>query len=112
MRCVLALCMLGILSVPALAIERAPRPATRQWRKVERAVVRYCRARPDDDDCREIVRAMHKPRRVQLTWHGALLEVVDVAHPRFEDHASVARLKRHRHGWKVVAVTGVYAATL
>jgi len=103
--------MLCTLSVPALAIERAPRPATRQWHKVERALARYCRARPDDD-CREIVRAMREPRRVKVTRRGARLEVVDVAHPRFEDHASVARLKRHHHHWKVVAVTGVYAASL
>jgi hypothetical protein len=112
MRCVLALCIICTLGVPALALERAPRPASRQWRKVERAVVRYCRARPDDDDCREIVRAIRRPQRVQVAWHGRTLEVVDIAHPRFEDHASVARLKRKHHRWRVVAVTGVYAASL
>ena len=112
MRCVLALCIICTLGVPALALERAPRPASRQWRKVERAVVRYCRARPDDDDCREIVRAMREPRRVKVTRRGARLEVVDVAHPRFEDHASVARLRHAKHRWVVVAVTGVYAAAL
>ena len=112
MRCVLALCNICTLGVPALALERAPRPASRQWRKVERAVVRYCRARPDDDDCREIVRAIRRPQRVQVAWHGRTLEVVDIAHPRFEDHASVARLKRKHHRWRVVAVTGVYAAAL
>jgi len=112
MRCVLALCIICTLGVPALALERAPRPASRQWRKVERAVVRYCRARPDDDDCREIVRAIRRPQRVQVAWHGRTLEVVDIAHPRFEDHASVARLKRKHHRWRVVAVTGVYAAAL
>jgi hypothetical protein len=112
MRCILALCLLCTLVVPAAAAERAPRPSSRQWRKLEHALARYCRARSDDDDCREIVAAMRKPRRVQLTWRGDLLEVLDVAHPRFEDHASVARLRRDKHHWVVVAVTGVYAATL
>ena len=98
MRCILALCLLCTLVVPAAAAERA--------------LVRYCRARPDDDDCREIVRAVRRPQRVQVTLRGPLLEVVDVAHPRFEDHASVARLRRDKHHWVVVAVTGVYAAAL
>src|SRR6476659_8354733 len=111
MRCILALCIVCTLGVSAAA-ERAPRPATRQWHKLERAIARYCRARGDVADCREIAVAMRKPKRVQLRWRGHLLEIVDVAHPRFEDHASVARVRRDRHRWRVVAVTGTYAGAL
>ena len=112
MRCILALCILCTLGVPAAA-ERAPRPATRQWRKLragDRALTAVRAATPTT--AAKSPSRSRKPKRVQLRWRGHLLEIVDVAHPRFEDHASVARVRRDRHRWRVVAVTGTYAGAL
>ena len=111
MRHVAVMCLAGLLAVPAAADEPTPEPGTRQWRALERAVGRYCRAHPGNEDCDHLVAALRSwPQRVQLAWHDGILEMLDGRHPCCDDSAPLARLRRQNRHWVVVEVTSTDAA--